>query len=413
MVAGLSAFAGSAAANPIYMPTLDKALAHARVEQHAGQGTPQRAVQPPAVPCPEANQLPAPAGECGPPQPPATTLPFPGNMAYWGGHVQVHPKEYLVFMDWGVKGAFSSRCHPVTLSEGTTRATLRCDPDGAGKRMADFVSQMGGTQWAGVSTQYYQTVNDPAGQPFNEYIANDRNVLAGIWVDDSFAVPTNKDKRAAFPTYTDMAKEAERAMRHFHVSDLNNASFIIAQPQNISDPQATANGYCAFHDYTLPGFFGGIYNGITPGISYTNEPYQLDINIGGSNVCGENAVNSGPTGVLDGYTITLGHEIEETITDPAAEDILGSGTSTQPLGGWYDAADPNENGDKCAWVGEPLITGLPGEPNVIPEPGALNNITGNRGESFAVQSLWSNNAAEGAGYCAGAGNDLPQPVPPV
>jgi hypothetical protein len=37
----------------------------------------------------------------------------------------------------------------------------------------------------------------------------------------------------------------------------------------------------------------------------------------------------------------------------------------------------------------------------------LNNITGNDGKQYAVQSMWSNNSAERAGYCAGANNDLP------
>lgn len=40
-------------------------------------------------------------------------------------------------------------------------------------------------------------------------------------------------------------------------------------------------------------------------------------------------------------------------------------------------------------------------------PGGLNNITGNDGKAYPVQSLWSNDSAEGAGYCAGAGDDLP------
>jgi len=133
-------------------------------------------------------------------------------------------------------------------------------------------------------------------------------------------------------------------------------------------------------------------------------PYALSINSGGSNVCGENAVNSGPVGKLDGFSIVLGHEIEETVTDPGAEDIIGSGTSTTNLGGWYDPADANENGDKCAWIGENLLTAT-GPPEPI--PGALNDVTGNHGQKFAVQSLWSNQAAAGAGYCAGAGNDLP------
>jgi hypothetical protein len=66
--------------------------------------------------------------------------------------------------------------------------------------------------------------------------------------------------------------------------------------------------------------------------------------------------------------------------------------------------DANENGDKCAWVGENLLTAT-GPPEPI--PGAINDITGNQGTKFAVQSLWSNAAAAGTGYCAGAGDDLP------
>jgi hypothetical protein len=95
------------------------------------------------------------------------------------------------------------------------------------------------------------------------------------------------------------------------------------------------------------------------------------------------------------------------VTDPGAEVILGSGLSTTNLGGWYDAVDANENGDKCAWVGEPLIGGVPGLPMVLPVPGHMNDIKGNHGTTFAVQSLWSNASALGAGYCAGAGTDLP------
>jgi hypothetical protein len=47
---------------------------------------------------------------------------------------------------------------------------------------------------------------------------------------------------------------------------------------------------------------------------------------------------------------------------------------------------------------------------VTPIPGAMGDIKGNHGGRFAVQSLWSNQAAEGAHYCAGAGTDLPVPA---
>jgi len=39
-------------------------------------------------------------------------------------------------------------------------------------------------------------------------------------------------------------------------------------------------------------------------------------------------------------------------------------------------------------------------------PGGLNNITGNDGKKYPVQSLWSNESAGGTGYCAGADDNF-------
>jgi hypothetical protein len=398
-----------ASANQIKMPTLSREIAaqQAIIAEH-------QAINPPAPPCPETGMLPEPFSNCGLPEAPATTLPYPGNMAYWGGHVQVTPKVYLVYLGWGRPGAFPGQaCVPKTIKEGALKARLKCDPDGAGARMADFVQQMGGTEWAGVSTQFFQTEPDGSTQ----HIANPTDVLAGMWVDDALKAPDltgTSGEAAPGPgnTYTDLAAEAARAVKHFGVTDLANADIVVAQPPGSSDPNALESGYCAFHDYTQPELEGGIYNGIQPGIAYTNMPYALAINSTNEsgesfNDCGENAVNSGAAGKLDGFSIVLGHELEETITDPGAEDIVGSGLGATKLGGWYDTVDANENGDKCAWVGEPLIGGLPGAPNVVPIPGAMGDIKGNQGGTFAVQSLWSNEAAAGTGFCAGAGTDLP------
>ncbi len=400
----------AASAIPIKMPTLSKEIAQQQeiVAAH-------KAINPPAPPCPETGMLPEPFSNCGLPEAPATTLPYPGNMAYWGGHVQVAPQVYIVYLGWGQPGAFpeGAACKPETVKEGTLKARLKCDPDGAGARMADFVQQMGGTEWAAVSTQFFQTAADGSTQN----ITNPTNVLAGIWVDDTKTAPSLTGTSASNPpgpgnTYTDLATEAARAVKHFHISDLADADIVVAQPPGSSDPNALESGYCAFHDYTQPEIEGGIYDGIQPNIAYTNMPYALAINSTSengesTNDCGKNAVNSGEAGKLDGFSIVLGHELEETITDPGAEDIIGSGTSAAKLGGWYDTIDANENGDKCAWVGEPLIGGLPGAPNVLPIPGAMDDIKGNAGTTFAVQSLWSNEAAAGTGYCAGAGTDLP------
>ena len=386
-------WSASALANPIFMPTLTKEIQQQRAA---------RAINPPPPPCPQY-----PTESCTPlPETPATTLPFPGNMAYYGGRVQVTPKEYLVFWGWGQGGAWpkGTKCAAETITEGSFAATLKCDPDGAGKYVADFVQQMGGTRWAGVQSQYYQTTASGARQ----FIRNPNEQLAGIWVDDSHAntLPKTSLNNAAGPTntLTVLGKEAQVAAAHFGITDLANSNIMIVQPPGLSDPNALSQGYCAFHDYEYPGVESGVYNHEQPGLAYSNIPYQLAINSGGVNVCGENAVNTDTRGKLDGYSIVTGHEIEETVTDPGAEDVVGSGGTH--LGGWYDTLDGHENGATCAWVGENLFTAT-GPPE--PMPGALGNIKGNAGSRFAVQSLWSNAANEGTGYCAGAGTDSPIP----
>jgi hypothetical protein len=398
----------AASAKPVLMPTVTKEIQLQKQIWAQHTFAPAGSLQPPAPPCPENGMLPSPFSNCGVPEAPATTLPYPGNMAYYGGPVIAKPHVYVVFWGWGESGAFPANeaCTPEKIVKGAASTTLACDPDGAGQYLADWVHALGGTQWAGEQTQYYETTKSGA----KEYITNPRDQLAGLWADDSNSItnlPKTSGTAAAGPgnTYTDLAAEAARAVTHFHITDLANSQIVVAQPANYSDPNAEASGYCAFHDYTYPGEEGGIYNGLPRGIDYDNIPYQLSINSGGANECGENAVNSGPRGKLDGFSIVAGHEIEESNTDPGAEDVIGTGTSATEIGGWYDATDANENGDKCAWVGEGF--GAPGEPAVTPIPGHINDITGNDGRQYAVQSLWSNQAAQGAGYCAGAGDDFP------
>jgi serine protease len=337
--------ASAVAANgrPLYMP-------NARNMQNP-------ALQPPPVCC-------VPIG------PPVAGEPAPVNMAYFGGHVQVTPKIYLVLWGWGQAGAF----------DHTTPGNPTNDPDGAGARMQAFIEAMGGTAWAGSQTQYYML--DASGNQV--HIQNPANVYGGVWWDDTNPIHDNV-------TGLELAQEAQRAVAHFGVTDLKNSQFVIAQPQKFNEAGFNGGvGYCAWHDYTQPQY----YPGVQPGISFTNMPYVL--NMGSS--CGENSVNTGYfSGRLDGFTIVMGHEIEETITDPGAEDVING----QNLGGWYDYA-AYENGDKCAWVG--YTEGI-APPSTV--PGGLNDITGNDGKQYPVQSLWSNNSAGGAGYCAGAGDDLP------
>src|SRR5207248_5279529 len=91
------------------------------------------------------------------------------------------------------------------------------------------------------------------------------------------------------------------------------------------------------------------------------------------NGCGMNAVNvvsdSFGHGVFDGYSIVVGHEYAEAVTDP------DNFTSVQD--GWNDN-QTSENGDKCAWTN-------------------LANVAMNKNTKFAVQPLWSNKAFDATG----------------
>lgn len=101
--------------------------------------------------------------------------------------------------------------------------------------MAEFVRQIGGTDWAGVQTQYYQT--NPAGT--NRSITNPANQLAGIWVDDTnnasgLANTSSSNPPGAGNTYTDRAREAARAVAHFKITDLADTTATSAPGSGIT-----------------------------------------------------------------------------------------------------------------------------------------------------------------------------------
>jgi serine protease len=88
-------------------------------------------------------------------------------------------------------------------------------------------------------------------------------------------------------------------------------------------------------------------------------PYVTDL--GAS--CGENFVNSGSAGLMDGFSIVNGHEYAETLTDQ------------NPAGGWTNPRTGAENGDECAWISS--------------GHGAAANVSMGNG-AYAMQSTWSN-----------------------
>jgi hypothetical protein len=234
-----------------------------------------------------------------------------GPLIYGGGPVQKTPKVYLTY--WGWHGN---------------------DPKGVKPYIENFFNGVGGSSWANIQTQY-----TGAGQG---NITNPTGQLAGTWADDS-TTPNIAILDG------DIANEALKAENHFGYSP--DADYFVLTPTGTGTIGFKVQ-YCAWHSSTTDS------SGRT--IAFTNQPYMPDA---GSS-CGQNYVNPGSAGVLDGVSIVGGHEYAETVTDP------------QPSSGWVDATGA-ENGDKCAWIRS--------------GSGASQNISLATGK-FAVQSLWSNAA---------------------
>jgi hypothetical protein len=223
---------------------------------------------------------------------PVYGTPWPGNMAYYGGRVMLHPRVYVDLWGWH-RGA---------------------EPNRYARALTEFFRGVGGSAWAGVATQYYQQRPDGT----RDYISNPRHQLAGVWQDPK-APPSN-----AYPE-TYVGAEAVRAARHFHVESDPNALVIVASPHGRNPSGFVDGGYCAWHSWT-------------DGTAYVNLPYLLDTSGG----CGSGFVNDGPAGLYDGVSMVAGHEYLEALTDP------GVGYA-EPGGGWR-GIDGQENADKCEWI---------------------------------------------------------------
>lgn len=227
-------------------------------------------------------------------------------LIYHNGPVLKRPVLYVVYWGFGNSGY---------------------DPSGEQPYLTAFLSGIGGSPWMNTDHQYYQIVGS-----LTQHIANEPNQLVNTWVDMTNPVPSS-------PSDAQIQAEAGQLMAHFAFN--KNASYVVATPHLHNSPGF--GGYCAYHGATTQG--GHV-------ISYTNLPYMTDQ---GRN-CGENAVNPGSAGLLDGVSIVEGHEYAESQTDPQ-------------LSAWW-ASNGDEIGDLCAWVG-------------------LGDITLSTG-SFAVQPLYSN-----------------------
>ncbi|WP_267884093.1 Ig domain-containing protein [Streptomyces sp. NRRL WC-3742] len=272
-----------------------------------------------------------------------------------------HSKVYLVFYgtQWGTQ-----------TTDANGNAKFSNDSAGAAGATQQMFKGIGtnGETWSADLTQWCDGPNVAAGAVSCPSNANfipyqSGGVLSGVWYDNSAASPAQASGHQ-------LGVEAVNAAAHFGnttAASNRDAYYIILSPHgtNPDDYQNPTTGYCAWHDWngdtTLT---GGAASSPYGDIAFSNQPYNIDQ---GTN-CGVGFVNS--PGTLDGYTMTLGHEWQEMMSDQ------------NPAGGWTNhvsgsSYNGQENSDECAWI-RPGSTG-----------GAANISFGSYG-TFAEQASWSN-----------------------
>ena len=277
-----------------------------------------------------------------------------GILSYGGaisgvGVMSGQNKVYLVIYgnQWGTQG-----------TDANGNLTFTNDAAGAAVAAQKMFKGIGTNSelWQAELTQWCEGVASGATTCPNtaSFIPYQQNIFAGIWYDNAAASP-------ASATAAQLATEANKGAAHFgNTTTAANryAYYVIMSPKgtNPDNYQSPTNGYCAWHDYTSQ------TNGL---MAYSNQPYNIDQ--GAS--CGVGFVNS--PGTLDGYTMTLGHEWQEMMSDQ-----FPAGGWTNHTGGTYNG---QENSDECAWI-------------AAGSAGGAANIAFSTG-TFAEQASWSNDTA--------------------
>lgn len=285
----------------------------------------------------------------------------PQTLSYGGGVHGVgvldgHAKVYLVFYgsQWGAERA-----------DRKGDATFSHDPDGAAPAAQEMFKGVGthGERWSADLTQWCDgpavapgATRCPVGARFIPYQSG--GVLAGVWYDNSVRSPGSASGHQ-------LAQVAVAAARHFRntTPTANREAYYVILSPHGTNPDLYQGQYCAWHDSTMdPTLTGGAAASPYGDLAFSNQPYNPD---SGSS-CGVGFVNS--PGLLDGWTITLGHEWHEAMSDPI------------PAGGWTNnttsSYNGDENADECAWL-------TPGTPGGAADVALRTGV-------YAEQSDWSN-----------------------
>jgi serine protease len=285
----------------------------------------------------------------------------PETLAYGGGIDGIgvssgHSKTYLIFYgtQWGTQSTDANGNAKFTGDSAGAAAAAQQMFKGIGTNGELWSADL--TQWcdgAGVATG--ATTCPASGASYIPYQTG--GVLSGVWYDNSKASPS-----AA--TAAQLGQEAVSAASHFgNTTAASNryAYYVILSPHG-TNPDSYQGQYCAWHDYNKDVGVSSPYGDL----AFSNQPYNIDSGAG----CGVGFVNGSTNGKTDGYTMTLGHEWHEMMSD---QNPAGGWTNRQTSSSYYQ----EENSDECAWIS-------PGQAG-----GAANISFGSFG-TYAEQASWSN-----------------------
>ncbi len=282
----------------------------------------------------------------------------PKTLSYGGGVDGIgvqsgHSKVYLVF--YGTQWGTQTTSNGISSFSGDASHAAEAAQNmfkGIGTNNELWSADL--TQWCDGPNVATGATSCPANAAFIPYQSG--GVLSGVWYDNSKASPSTA-------TAAQLGQEAVSAAAHFGnttAASNRDAYYVILSPHG-TNPDSYQGSYCAWHDWNGDVGVSSPYGDI----AFSNQPYNIDSGQG----CGVNFVNSGSAGTLDGYTMTLGHEWHEMMSDQNP-----AGGWTNHTGGTYNG---QENSDECAWIA-PGATG-----------GAANISFGSFG-TYAEQASWSN-----------------------
>ena len=233
-----------------------------------------------------------------------------------------HSKVYLVFYgnQWGTQSTDANGNAKFSNDSAGAAGVTQQMFKGIGTNNELWSADL--TQWcdgAGVATN--ATSCPASGASYIPYQTG--GVLSGVWYDNSAAAPPTASRPPA-------RAEAVNAAAHFgNTTAASNryAYYVILSPHG-TNPDSYQGQYCAWHDYNGDSTLtGGAVSSPYGDIAFSNQPYNIDSGAG----CGVGFVNS--PGTTDGFTMTLGHEWHEMMSDQ------------NPAGGWTNHTAPTRPGE--------------------------------------------------------------------